>query len=149
MVTLKDDEGCISVVRDVVEVGHLPLIGGTVDVELIYKGLTLSDHLIKHLRKYIDLLDHTVIIDRQNIKMKKYSDRYILIDSSGSFQRDVADIMCCLTCCDVVGVTSKKSTVILNRSKNIINLELSPELQKDIVTLEGSHLTEKENTDGN
>lgn len=74
-------------VKDVVEMGHLKFIGGTVQIEFQFNEIVKSAPYLK----IIDSLDHCLVTDNESAL--KFSSRYFLLDNSKTLFEDVVTIM--------------------------------------------------------
>jgi hypothetical protein len=74
-------------VKDVVEMGHLKKIGGTVQIEFQFDEIFNSAPYLR----IIDSLDHCLITDNESAL--KFSSRYFLLDNSTTLFEDVVTIM--------------------------------------------------------
>lgn len=77
-------------ITDVVEMGHSPLIGGSITISLEFNDILTKNNRDLYL-KIIDALDHCLVTDNKD--MIKHSARFFLLDESKSLFEDIHTIL--------------------------------------------------------
>jgi len=75
---------------DVVEMGHNPLIGGSIVISLEFDDILPENEKFSIL-EVIDYLDHCLVTD--NKEMTNFSSRFFLLDKSVSLFHDIHTIL--------------------------------------------------------
>lgn len=75
---------------DIVEMGHNPLIGGSIIVSIEFDTILPKEEKDRFL-EIIDYLDHCLVTD--NKEMSKFSARYFLLDKSISLFEDIHTVL--------------------------------------------------------
>ena len=77
-------------IEDVVEVGHMPLIGGTMNIKVNFNKVPTVETK-ENVYQVIDYLDHCLITD--NKEAIAFSERYFLLDKSVDLFSDVFTVL--------------------------------------------------------
>ena len=78
------------IIKDVVEMGHLKYIGGSIEIAVHFDTIVPSTVIEKCLEA-IDSLDHCLVTD--NHRASEFSQRYFLLDSCCDLYQDVVSII--------------------------------------------------------
>jgi len=77
-------------ISDVVEMGHNPLIGGSIEISIEFNRILGKEEADKYLT-IIDYLDHCLVTDNEQIT--EFSYRFFLLDNSLSIFEDVHSVL--------------------------------------------------------
>lgn len=121
------------IITDVVELGHIREVGGTVDISLIFDESTpVTDLIRKASLSIIDHLDHTVITDTDAVL--KFSERYFKINKSIDFFQDVHSVLYKLiNDSDILVGVNRPTGINIKYSKFEYQAELESDINHNII----------------